>query len=311
MMLVDVTHAMLASSLHPMMLTFASSQREIALLSKMKLSSLLMLASVPRAVAFGMRPLGAARHSSSLAVAQNDFTNEVEHIVHQAQTFDNMAGLFSNTNFLPPEAVAVYQNFSSRFLDEIMTSRQNPPNEPYRVIDIGCGAGVLFKFLLDAANDRGVSMHITGVDLSKVMIQNGRAHAQQVLAAVEGSHSIDAYADDACRHLRGKPGEFDGAIANSCFANFWNQTDCIDAMTTGLRDGGILVVAHPVGSRFVAGLNTDNPNVTPHLMPTNSEFKEMTSSFPLKVLDFAESFEMMSGQTVPMYYVSAVKVTQG
>lgn len=257
---------------------------------------------------------GASAFSVRLAagVAQNDFSNEVEHIVHQAKTFDNMAGLFSNTNFLPPEAVTVYKDFSSRFLDEMMTHRKSPPlDEPYRVMDIGCGAGVLFKFLLDAANEQGVSMHITGVDLSKVMIQNGLVHAQQVLAEIDGEHSIDAYADDACRHLRGKAGEFDGVIANSCFANFWDQLDCIDAMTTGLRQGGIVVVAHPVGSRFVAGLNADNPNVTPHLMPTESEFAEMTSSVPLQVLEFAESLDMAPDQTVPMYYASAVKVTQG
>lgn len=238
-------------------------------------------------------------------VARNDFETEQEHILHQAQTFDVMAGLFSNIDFLPPEAVAVYQNFASRFLKQVMASSRD---SSLKIVDVGCGAGVLFKFLLEAANEMHVSLHITGVDLSKQMVINGRVYAESVLQEFP-NHSIDVFADDACRFLHQRPGEFDGVIANSCFANFWDQLGCIEAMTTGLKDGGVLVVAHPVGSRFVAGLHADNPNVTPHLMPTNAEFIEMTSSFPLTVLDFDERLKF-ADQTIPMYYASAAKVSR-
>jgi hypothetical protein len=77
-------------------------------------------------------------------------------------------------------------------------------------------------------------------------------------------------------------------------------------MTDGVRKDGIVSVAHPVGSEFVRGLHEMNPLVTPHLMPTKSEFAELTSPQPLKTLEFYEEMEW-NERKLPLYYASAVK----
>jgi hypothetical protein len=119
------------------------------------------------------------------------------------------------------------------------------------------------------------------------------------------------FCDDFINFLDGNDGQFDGAIANSCFANFFDTNAAIKSMTDGIREDGILCVAHPVGSEFVQGLHDMNPLVTPHLMPTESEFAEMTSPYPLKNLEFYEHMEYNDMKRPrPLYYASAVKVAE-
>ena len=240
---------------------------------------------------------------------RNAFDTEKDHLTNQAQAFDGMAPMFANSDALPPEMVGVYKEMASRFLGQVIESRKDQADQSpaqYRLLDIGCGAGVLFRFLLEEANKRGVSLHITGVDVSQRMISLGLGHAKRVLGDVGEHHSIDMVADDFCRYLQGHSQQFDGAIANSCFANFWDPDGAIEAMAAGLKPGGVLCVAHPVGSDFVRGLNEFNPHVTPHLMPTETEFEKMTCS--LKILDFSQELQLSDTMTVPWYYASAAKV---
>ena len=241
------------------------------------------------------------------------FEKEEDHIVNQAEAFDMMAPMFSRSDGLPDDTAAVVNHIAVTFLREVVECRRKGAAERgeevptrFRVLDIGCGAGVLFRFLLNEANSLGINLHITGVDVSEKMIDFGKGHAINVLGDVGNQHSIECFADDFIKHVNGREGTFDGAIANSCFANFFDINASIKAMNDGVCEDGIVCVAHPVGSEFVEGLHRLNPKVTPHLMPTESEWEDLTSEHPLQKINFHETLEW-NKQALPLYYVSSVK----
>jgi SAM-dependent methyltransferase len=239
------------------------------------------------------------------------FETEEEHLTNQADAFDMMAPMFSRSDGLPPDTAAVVNHIAVLFLDQVVENAKaaalkagKEPPTAFRVLDIGCGAGVLFRFLMDHANKLGISLHITGVDVSARMAMFGKGHACNVLGSAGEQHSIDVIADDFVKYLQDKDELYNGVIANSCFANFWDIQGSIEAMTKGVTTGGMVVVAHPVGAEFVRGLHNLNPKVTPHLMPTKSEFEQLTLG--LKMLDYQEELEW-DGRALPLYYASAVK----
>jgi SAM-dependent methyltransferase len=242
------------------------------------------------------------------------FENEGDHLKNQAAAFDGMATMFSRSDGLPEDTAAVVDHIAITFLREIVETRRQGAKDrgeevptKFRLLDIGCGAGVLVRFFLNEANKMGVTLDIVGVDVSDQMITFGKGHATNVLKDVGTQHSIDMVCDDFIKYLEGEDGDFDGVIANSCFANFFDTNASIKAMTDGIREDGIVCVAHPVGSAFVQGLHEMNPLVTPHLMPTESEFSEMTSPYSLKIQKFYEKLEWKQ-RKLPLYYASAVKV---
>ena len=251
------------------------------------------------------------------------FETEGDHLSNQAEAFDMMAPMFSRSDGLPPDTAAVVNHIAVTFLQEVVEVRQNgaimrgeePPTK-IRLLDIGCGAGVLFRFMMIEANNLGIDLHITGVDVSEKMIEAGKGHALNVLkdnviGAGGGDqqqyHSIECVADDFVNYLTEKDDSiYDGVIANSCFANFYDSDASMKAMAQSICEDGIVCVAHPVGSEFVQGLHDFNPKVTPHLMPTMKQYDDLTQPYPLTSLSFQETLEW-NNQTLPLYYASSVK----
>ena len=250
------------------------------------------------------------------------FDKEEDHLSNQAEAFDMMAPMFCKSDMLPPDTGAVVQHIAETFLSEVVERAQDKRN--IRILDIGCGAGVLWRFFVNAAKEMGdddddssiiETFHITGVDVSPQMIEFGKEHAANVLkdADMGDKYSIDCVADDFCRYVREakQEGTYDGVIANSCFANFFDIPQSVESMTASLTEGGIFCVAHPVGSEFVQGLHDFNPKVTPHLMPTEEQYDTMTSKHPLTRINFHESLEWSpeggKSRQLPLYYASSVK----
>ena len=324
---------------------------------------------------------------------EQDDEKEKLHLINQANAFDGMVTMFSRCDNLPLDISHVVNHIATTFLHEIINNsnnnntnqqrrrrRQNSQtnshinsnsinsssdnnnnnnntdqNSVYKILDIGCGCGVLFRYLLNEANKlNGVTLHIVGVDVSKEMIEYGKLHAANVLNDVNNNnerrktqqqqqqqqhdgngqqhdehedhehHTIDMIADDFIHYLDSTSsyGTFDGVIANSCFANFFDIEKSFTAMVNSVKNncnnnnsddsgssdnddssGGIICIAHPIGTDFVKGLNTMNPYVTPHLMPNEIEYNELllkssmmastttTTKTTLTKLNFHESIE--------------------
>jgi 2-polyprenyl-3-methyl-5-hydroxy-6-metoxy-1,4-benzoquinol methylase len=288
----------------------------------------LLLATLQVATAFHVAPRpsssAASASSSSSILSMKEattslFEEEEDHLSNQAEAFDMMAPMFSRSDGLPPDTAAVVNHIAVTFLREVVEIRQNgaimrgeaPPTK-FRLLDIGCGAGVLFRFLMIEAQNLGIDLHVDGVDVSEKMIDFGKGHALNVLKDMgdEQDHSIDCYAEDFVKHLQGKDSTYDGVIANSCFANFYDTDASVRAMTQSICEDGIVCVAHPVGSAFVEGLHEFNPKVTPHLMPTPEQYDEITKPYPLTRITFQDELkwgEEAKEQTLPLYYASSVK----
>jgi SAM-dependent methyltransferase len=283
----------------------------------------LFLATLQVVTAFtplvGRLPTLASSSSPSISILNMEttsvFEKEEDHLTNQAEAFDMMAPMFSRSDGLPPDTAAVVNHIAVTFLREVVELRQNgaksrgeaPPTK-FRLLDIGCGAGVLFRFLLNEANNLGIDLHVTGVDVSEQMVEFGKGHALNVLkdqiVLRQQEHSIDCYADDFVQFLQGKDASFDGVIANSCFANFYDTDASLKAMTQAICEDGVVCVAHPVGSEFVKGLHTFNPKVTPHLMPTPEQYDALSAPYPLTRITFEQELDW-EGQTLPLYYISS------
>ena len=119
-----------------------------------------------------------------------------------------------------------------------------------RVLDVGTGTGALLPFY----RLRGIPpAQITGVDLCGAMLEHARLRfpeatflEQDFLQVGEGEEPFDA------------------VVFNAVFANLYDQQAALRHAATLLRDGGGVVIAHPLGAGFVKGLKASDPTVVPH-----------------------------------------------
>jgi SAM-dependent methyltransferase len=189
---------------------------------------LLALTTAASVQAFGIDRPGktTCKSTSSSALSMEasiaPFEKEEDHLKNQAAAFDGMAHMFSRSDGLPNDIAAVVDHIAVKFLHDIVENRRKGAadlgeEEPssFKLLDIGCGAGVLLRFFLNEANKMGISLDVVGVDVSEQMITFGTGHALNVLEDVGSQHSIEMVCDDFIKYLDGRDGEFDGAIAVS------------------------------------------------------------------------------------------------
>jgi len=178
-----------------------------------------------------------------------------------------------------------------RKLRTIIQSAQLESHEdgPWRVLDVGCGAGVLVERV-------GFATTIVGIDLSADMVAACRAkfgkNAPQSPLSIsetcsgrsafwvgdvvdfpefwlprDGESEPDAsFSPDIPTEVEpGKP--FDCAIFNACFGNLYDQRRALEAAAQVVRPGGVIIVGHPLGADYVDALRRRDPGVVPHDLP--------------------------------------------
>jgi SAM-dependent methyltransferase len=140
------------------------------------------------------------------------------------------------------------------------------------VLDIGCGVGALIAHFLEV----GVKpTNIVGVDLSRQMLE----HASRRFPQVYFWHGdvVDLPEDLKQLSLRQGPRQtdcpehierFDAVFFNACFGNIFNQKKALETVSRLLRSSGAIVISHPLGREFVQALNLNEPEIVPHLLPT-------------------------------------------
>ncbi len=152
-----------------------------------------------------------------------------------------------------------------------------------RVLDVGCGTGILFPMLAQQVGETGC---VVSVDLSHAMMLKTRTRIAEVKCP---PYSFLVEADVTLPPFRS--GMFDWVLCNSCFPHFEDQQAACEAMAGLLRPGGRLVICH---SESRAAINTLHRNlggvVGGHELPENEVFQTLMrrSGLVLESLEDAE-----------------------
>jgi len=260
----------------------------------------------------------------------------------QKDTFDRIADWFADTQqAIPDELLPIYQAMAQTILQTAVQTRPQPvegetvqplPDEQqepkFRLLDVACGTGALFPFYLQAADDLSLSMDITGVDLSKKMVEFADARLSDILSASSSSdvttHTIRVLESDILQYNGQndrndnnandiqQPKLFDAIVANACFGNFWDPLATLRHLSSLLKEHGTLFITHPLGADFVRKLHEEGPETVPHLLPTKEQWMNWTttqSNLPLRLVDFQEQVQLCDKEPgKPIYIASLVRV---
>ena len=219
--------------------------------------------------------------------AKNTSTpGQLQHNSHQQQVFDELASFFAiDDNILPPSVISrvefLVQRIFSMTLSKYQENNRKQLPSSLRILDVACGTGVLFPFLIQEANRWNVTLDIVGIDLSSKMIQAAeeRVVAMNNITTLHNPHTISLHQCDVCEYKISSEEQplFDIIIANACFGNFYRPVQVLQHLYTLLReDGGALYVTHPLGASFVQELHAQDPSTVPHLLPsTVNEWRKL------------------------------------
>lgn len=101
-----------------------------------------------------------------------------------------------------------------------------------RVLDAGCGSGVLVPFLLERITDSGFLYEL---DFAEKMIAVNRARHQRDNIRFIVSDAENAPLNEGC---------CDMIICFSCFPHFQDKRKAVTALSRILKPGGVFVVSH-------------------------------------------------------------------
>lgn len=207
--------------------------------------------------------------------------SEAEHLLRQRRVFDEMSNFFATKQTIPDELLPVYRHLASQIWDCIASADDDEDSgdeTTIRILDVACGSGALFSFLLEQQNNAqsGANrrrLEITGVDLSPEMVAAARKHAHALLSSSPDSTKIEVVESDVLQYTPNKADSthlFDLIIVNACFGNFWNPANVLEHLAKNLlAPRGSVVISHPLGAAFVARLHREDPLTVPHLLPTS------------------------------------------
>ena len=132
-----------------------------------------------------------------------------------------------------------------------------------RILDIGCGTGVLESYLLPYS-----PLQIVGVDISPGMIEKARSKYATPI--------VDFRCQDV-RDIRGK--SFDYIIAYSVFPHFQEPEKLISHLAGLLPVGGKLVVCHSESRDRINGHHDKHAGKLSEGLPPVEELARMLSPF--------------------------------
>lgn len=311
-----------------------------------KLSQLRMTSSSSKEGEFIAKQMQVSSSSSSSSTTA--LILEQEFREHQKRVFDDMADFFAAGETVPPEMVPVYQYLAKQILlsstaaaAAVQKKEGGDSNNDVattaaaavavvKVLDVACGAGVLWPYLAQAASSAiagGVRIEVTGVDLSSNMVQAAAAVADTLF------EDYNLYSKSNIRHtfavvesdvLQYQPAAalskdksvaaaacYDLIVINASFGNFWNQTAVLEHLCSAglLKLGAAICVTHPLGLAFVEKLHEKDAATVPHLLPASvSAWNDLALTLPLEVTDFIHPVAEINGQTNTFYMTVLRKV---
>ena len=152
--------------------------------------------------------------------------------------------------------------------------------EGHRIVDVGCGTGVLIDPLLQC----GVK-EIYAVDLSKAMIDKARE-----------KYCNPSVRFEATDFLRTDKTGYDCVIVHNAYPHFLDKEALVAAICNTLKVGGRFVVAHSDSRDKINGCHHKiNHELSSYLQPAVIEAKNFEEMFAIDtIIDDAEIF-MISG----------------
>jgi len=153
------------------------------------------------------------------------------------------------------------------------------------VLDVGTGTGVLIPYITPYQVGS-----ILGCDLSSAMLEE----------AVRRHPAASFWCGDII-DMPASFGSFDVIFFNAMFGNVWNQRTVLKKSCELLKPHGKIIISHPMGARFVAGLSQQNPKLVPHLLPSAQRLKKLIEDLELNIIRFEDEQD---------FYLCVLKYTQ-
>jgi riboflavin kinase len=189
---------------------------------------------------------------------------------------------------------------------------------PPRIVDVGAGTGCLVPHLRAC----GVE-DILAVDLSEDMLAAlRRAHGSSSSSSSSSAAADAATAPPlgntpAVRTWRGDfvdlpsyMGPVDAVIFNACWGNMHDPRRALVRAGLLLRPGGRVVISHPLGRVWHAGLRAGEPEMVPHALPSSaSALAELARGLPLVVED--DEFVDEGGENEEGLYCAVLSLPRG
>ena len=147
----------------------------------------------------------------------------------------------------------------------------------HKILDIGCGTGVMFGRLKRLAGKRG---RVIGIDFSSAMIKRAK-----------NKHKKDRKnficADAHYLPFEGKT--FDRVICFSCFPHFFDKKKAVKEAVRVLKPKGIVIISHLCSSRKVAAIHKcAGSTVAKDFLPRKSDILYYIKYAGMKLVDFRD-----------------------
>ena len=141
-----------------------------------------------------------------------------------------------------------------------------------RVLDVGCGTGVLLPFLVEAV---GAGGGITALDFSRNMLLEARAKRFQPVVNLVQADVTDLPLVDGFAHV---------VMCNSAFPHFGDKAGALKEMARVLRDNGRLVICHTASRDRINQFHQSiGGAVGADLLPDEDELAKLTKHAGLKI----------------------------
>jgi len=142
-----------------------------------------------------------------------------------------------------------------------------------RVLDVGCGTGVLLPFLVETVGTRG---RIVALDFSRNMLLEAKAKAFQPTVNLVQADVTDLPLVDGFAHL---------AICNSAFPHFGDKAEALTEIARVLRDDGRLVICHTASRDRINQFHQSiGGAVGADLLPDEAQLVNLTERSGLRIV---------------------------
>lgn len=133
-----------------------------------------------------------------------------------------------------------------------------------RVLDVGCGTGILIPLLLEAVGPEG---KVVAFDLAEKMLAIARAkYGEKRVEYVQGDITCAPFPNET----------FDEVICNSCFPHFEDKARAVREIFRVLKPGGRAVVCHTMSREAINELHRSLGGVVQdHLLPEEEEMRRL------------------------------------